>query len=184
VVLVLVSKWLLSNNGRASDNSRVKAAATRVKLKRAKEADTKIIAQILLQAFAEFESLYTKEAFAATVLQAPAVLTRIREGPVLVGSIGRRVVGTVSAVQRETGVYVRGMAVVPEARGLGIGRLFLGEVESFARACGANRLFLSTTPFLTSAILLYQKCGFRRTNQKPHELFGTPLFTMERILNA
>jgi hypothetical protein len=41
---------------------------------------------------------------------------------------------------------------------------------------------LSTTPFLNSAIRLYENFGFRRNEAEPHDLFGTPMFTMEKIL--
>jgi GNAT superfamily N-acetyltransferase len=106
----------------------------------------------------------------------------MQEGPVLVGSHAGRVVGTASAVQRESGIYVRGMAVVPEARGIGIGHLLLEEIEAFAKKHSAKRLFLSTTPFLTRAIFLYEKFVFRRTDEGPNDLCGTPLFTMEKPL--
>jgi hypothetical protein len=43
-------------------------------------------------------------------------------------------------------------------------------------------LFLSTTPFLTHAIVLYEGLGFQRSNEGPHDLFGTPLFTMVKTL--
>ncbi|HEV8659305.1 MAG TPA: hypothetical protein VGS96_11840 [Thermoanaerobaculia bacterium] len=41
-------------------------------------------------------------------------------------------------------------------------------------------LVLSTTPFLDRAIALYERCGFRRTDEPPHDRFGTPLFTMRK----
>lgn len=71
---------------------------------------------------------------------------------------------------------------MPAARGLGIGRLLLHEAESFAIECGARRLFLSTTPFLSRAIQLYSGFGFRPAVDGPADLFGTPLFTMEKLL--
>jgi len=52
------------------------------------------------------------------------------------------------------------------------------------RERGCKRLYLSTTPFLHSAIRLYERCGFRRTDEGPHDLFGTPLFTMEKGVSA
>ena len=33
-----------------------------------------------------------------------------------------------------------------------------------------------------SAIRLYEQAGFARTSVPPHELFGTPLFTMEKVI--
>jgi short-subunit dehydrogenase len=40
---------------------------------------------------------------------------------------------------------------------------------------------LSTTP-LTRAISLYEQYGFRRSDEGPNNLFGTPLFTMVKVL--
>jgi hypothetical protein len=58
------------------------------------------------------------------------------------------------------------------------------QVESYAAEHGYGRLFLSTTPFLDGAIALYESTGFRRTNEGPHDLYGTPLFTMEKRLDV
>jgi len=74
------------------------------------------------------------------------------------------------------------MAVVPSARGQGIGKILLEEVETFARAGGFRRMVLSTTPFLDDAIRLYERFGFKRTADEPHDLAGTPLFTMEKAV--
>ena len=94
------------------------------------------------------------------------------------------IVGTVSAVEQPESVYVRGMAVLPPARGQRIGELLMGQIESFAASRRCRRLSLSTTPFLNRAIALYEQLGFTRTAEGPHDLFGTPLFTLEKWLAA
>jgi GNAT superfamily N-acetyltransferase len=104
------------------------------------------------------------------------------EGPVWVAVRDGAVVGTVSVVPRGESLYLRGMAVLPAARGRGLGEALLSRVEEFAAAHGYERLWLSTTPFLSRAIRLYERAGFRRSDDGPHELFGTPLFTMEKAL--
>jgi GNAT superfamily N-acetyltransferase len=76
------------------------------------------------------------------------------------------------------------MAVDPTARGDGIGRRLLERAEEYSIRNGFERLFLSTTPFLSSAIRLYEKYGFSRSDEKPDDLFGTPLFTMVKNLPA
>src|SRR5439155_10706546 len=81
-------------------------------------------------------------------------------------------------------LYIRGMAVVPNARGVGAGRMLLEQAECFARASGLSQLELSTTPFLTAAIALYERAGFRRGDTGPRELLATPLFTMTKDLEG
>jgi GNAT superfamily N-acetyltransferase len=74
------------------------------------------------------------------------------------------------------------MAVLPSERGQGFGQLLLQATEDFARQAGCRRLYLSTTPFLHRAIRLYERFGFQRTHEEPHELFETPLFTLVKTL--
>jgi GNAT superfamily N-acetyltransferase len=151
-------------------------------VRRAMLDDAPEIASVLQRSFAEYESFYTAEAFAATISTPDLIRERINEGPVWIAVRQGKIVGTVSALPRAEALYVRGMAVDPAARARGTGRLLLERVEEFAIRKGFERLFLSTTPFLSSAIRLYEKYGFSRTNEGPHELSGTPLFTMVKHL--
>lgn len=154
---------------------------TSVIVRLAKANEAAAIATVLKQAFAEFEPLYTPEALAATTPTAEQIQNRWGEGPVWVGLLDDHVVGTVAAKPVEDALYIRSMAITPQARGLGLGKLMLGQVEAFAIAHGLRRLYLSTTPFLLSAIRLYEQFGFRRaSDDAPLELFGTVLFTMEK----
>ena len=145
-------------------------------------ADSADIALVLHESFAEFEPLYSGDAFAATTPAPNGVLERMREGPMWVATQDGRFVGTASAVPKERRLYVRGMAVIPAVRGRGVGRLLLDGIEAFAAARRFSSLFLSTAPFLTEAIGLYERSGFRRTDEGPFDLFGTSLFTMEKRL--
>lgn len=91
------------------------------------------------------------------------------------------ILGTVSVVPRGESLYIRGMAVLPSARGMRIGAELLTQVEQFALAGNFKRLVLSTTPFLDRAIRLYEHFGFRQTSEGRNDLFGTPLFTMDKL---
>ncbi len=158
--------------------------AGQLQIRLAQRDDATKIATVLHKSFAEFKPLYTDQGFAATALSAEQVLLRMREGPVWVTILETEVVGTAAALIKSGSVYIRGMAVLPAARGWGAGTRLLQQVESWANAQGYSRLFLSTTPFLTSAIRLYERFGFRRSDDNLHDLFGTPLFRMEKaILN-
>jgi putative acetyltransferase len=142
-----------------------------------------VIASLLRQAFTEYESLYTRAAFAATTPTASQIEARWHEGPVWVTIQNDNIIGTVAAVPKSSGLYIRSMAVLPAARGQGIAGKLLKEIENFAIDHDYKRLFLSTTPFLHRAIRLYDQFGFLRTSAGPHELHGTTLFTMEKSLH-
>ncbi len=157
-------------------------SAPQLEVRRAGPEDAPVIAALLHESFVEFKALYTEGGFAATTPGAEQVLTRMREGPVWVALHEGVVLGTVAAVVTSQSVYIRGMAVLPAARGSGAGATLLQQVEAWAGNEGHRRLFLSTTPFLSSAIRLYERAGFRRTSEGLHSLHGTPLFTMEKTI--
>jgi putative acetyltransferase len=146
--------------------------------------DAPSIAAILHESFIEYRSSYTPEAFTATTPAVDQVQNRMREGPMWVVLQNDTIVGTVAAVPREQDLYIRGMAILPAVRGQRVGEYLLREIEEFASERGFKRLFLSTTPFLIRAIRLYEQYGFRRSGEGPHELFGTPLVTMEKFLES
>jgi len=158
------------------------ASQYQLEIRRAGEEDAATIAAVLYESFLEFRALYTAGGFSATTPDAERVLARMSEGPVWVALSQDMMVGTVAAVVKDDSLYMRGMAVVPSGRGSGAGARLLEEVERYASGAGSRRVFLSTTPFLHAAIRLYSRSGFRRSDEGPHDLDGTPLFTMEKVL--
>ena len=151
-------------------------------MRRADEADAAAIADVLAQAFAPYRARYTEQAFGATTLDVERILARMREGPVWVALDADRIVGTVSVVLNGSECYVRGMAILPDAQGRGIGRLLLDAVEDFAVTAGSQSLTLITTPFLDQAIRLYERFGFYRNAEGPQDFYGTPVLAMKKDL--
>jgi N-acetylglutamate synthase-like GNAT family acetyltransferase len=94
------------------------------------------------------------------------------------------VVGTVSVVPYGEALLIRSLAVLPRNRGQGVGELLLRHLESYAHEKDYSHLFLSTTPFLTSAIRFYERFGFQRSKEVPSDRFGTPIFTMTKQLKS
>ena len=140
------------------------------------------IAALLYRAFVEYEQLYVPEAFAATTPTAGQIAKRFDEGPIWIALQDGVPVGTLSAVPRGQALYIRSTAVLPAARGLGIGKSLLQQAEAFAHSRGCGLIVLSTTPFLLQAIRLYESFGFQRSPEGPLDLFGTPLLTMVKRL--
>lgn len=153
-----------------------------VEIRLSESIEAEHIAAVLSESFAEYEALYTPEGFAATTPTIEQVLSRFEEGPIWVAVVRGRIVGTVSAILRADHLYIRGMAVLPMARGKRAGDLLLEEIERFAALSNRSCLVLNTTPFLIPAIRLYQRHGFQRVEEGMQDLFGTPLFTMQKIV--
>lgn len=66
---------------------------------------------------------------------------------------------------------IKRMWVEPEARGLGLGRRFLAELEALAVRHGRDLLRLDTNQALSAAIGLYHSCGFEKVpafNDEPY----------------
>jgi len=158
------------------------ASATHLEVRRAGPEDAPAIAAVLHESFVEFKALYTEGGFAATTPGTEQVLTRMREWPIWVALREGAVMGTVAAAVKDESVYVRGMAMSPAAGAAGAGTALFQHVEGWVSSQGSGRLLLSTTPFLSSAIRLYERYGFRRTDEGLHDLFGMPLFTMEKAV--
>ena len=153
-----------------------------IKIRIAFPEDASSVSRVLYESFVEFESLYTPYAFDATTPDREEVLKRMEEGPMWVALKNEAIIGTASAIEKPKGLYIRGMAVLPIERGRKIGGMLLEHIERFAIENGCKRLFLSTTPFLDSAIKLYENFGFRRSSEGPDNMYGTPLFTMAKML--
>ncbi len=153
---------------------------TEIRIRRARISDAASISSVMYNSFIEYKSFYTNKAFHMTCPTREQVLERMKVGPLWVVSLDNKIVGTVSVVGSVEGLHVRGMAVLPEARGQGIGWLLLEEIQKYAAKKGFQRLLLGTTPFLLRAINLYRNFGFRRCSQELIEYYGTKIFIMEK----
>ena len=159
--------------------------ASDVLVRTAERGEASEISQVLRHAFKEFEPLYTTYGFAATVVSAEDVIRRMSEGPVWVATSSGTIAGTASAVLKgKDELYLRGVAVLPPLRGKGIAAALLREVERFAAVAKCQRIYLTTTPFLNDAIRLYERWGFTRVADGNEDLFGTPLFTMAKMIDG
>lgn len=80
-------------------------------------SDAFSIASVLFEAFVEYRSSYTPEAFEATAPSSNAIQKRMQEGPLWVAVREGAILGTVAAISSGGDLYIRGMAVLPSARG-------------------------------------------------------------------
>ena len=93
-------------------------------------------------------------------------------GAFLIARLRTRPVGC-AAIKLHAGApaEVKRMWVAPEARGRGLGRRLLGELERYARDNGVEVLHLETNRTLGEAIQLYRSSGYREVaafNDEPY----------------
>jgi ribosomal protein S18 acetylase RimI-like enzyme len=74
------------------------------------------------------------------------------------------------------------LAVVPEARGHGVGRALVDAVMLAARELGSLRMLLWTQPTMQSAHRLYERAGFQRAPERDFETGGRAFLFYEAIL--
>lgn len=84
--------------------------------------------------------------------------------------------GTVFCVRlSETEAKLRLFLLVPEARGLGLGKQLLAACMGFARDCGYQKMQLWTHESHEAACALYKKFGWQLIDSKPVHSFGVDL---------
>ncbi|MFM9903099.1 MAG: GNAT family N-acetyltransferase [Pyrinomonadaceae bacterium] len=154
-----------------------------VEIRLAVPGDEDAIADVLFEAFSQFRSNYTPEAFAVVTPPADDITGRFEEGEMWVAEHQGEIVATVSVLPEPEWLYIRSMAVSPAAQGLGIAHLLLDAIEEYAIREGIEKLFLYTTYFSISAISLYEKHGFVKVRDTTaEEWYGTPGLAMEKNL--
>ena len=91
------------------------------------------------------------------------------EAIVFVAELLDKQIGTATgaAYDAEPGfTYVYAMWVAPDARGAGVGRALLDEVETWARGRGSGHLRLTVTATNDTARRFYEACGFHETGER------------------
>jgi DNA-binding MarR family transcriptional regulator/GNAT superfamily N-acetyltransferase len=90
------------------------------------------------------------------------LLARMRERPIGCGAL---------KFHPDAPTELKRMWVEPAARGLGLGRRLVAELEQLARAAGSRVVRLETNRALSEAIQLYRSCGYREVqpfNDEPY----------------
>lgn len=154
-----------------------------VTIRPATPEDAESISKVLFEAFGVYRENYTPEAFEVVTPKADEVAGRFAEGPMWVAEMEGDVVGTVSLTTEQEGLYIRSMAVSPNAQGNGAGHKLLDAVDEFAATTDNERIFLYTTYFVPGAKEMYEKHGFEWVRDTTaEEWYGTLGLEMEKAI--
>ena len=144
---------------------------TGVEVRDAGRSDLPAARRVLLGAYQEYAEALPPAVFGRYLTDILDVEGRAGDGRVLVAVQAGRVVGTVTfyadAGQEGFGwpagwAGFRALGVEPAARGLGIGHALVRACLERARAGGAPVVALHTAEFMTAALAMYERLGFRR----------------------
>jgi GNAT superfamily N-acetyltransferase len=133
------------------------------------------------QYFAELNERFSAGFDPAQSISADAQELTPPAGALLIARLRGRPVGCGALkLHAEAPAELKRMWVAPEARGLGLGRRLLVELERYARAQGVSVVRLETNRALEEAIQLYRASGYREVpafNAEPyaHHWFEKPL---------
>jgi peptidyl-dipeptidase Dcp len=86
-----------------------------------------------------------------------------------------RIIGSLLLMDRGKAAQLRYFLIEPEFRGIGLGSKLMALYMDFLRGCDYRGSYLWTTHELGTAAFLYQRVGFKLTEEKESTAFGKPL---------
>jgi predicted N-acetyltransferase YhbS len=123
------------------------------------------------------------------------VMKQMRASRVFVARRESKVVGTVRLAAAKPlafdssvftpvnhALYVLGLAVAPQMRNQGLGRLLMDAAKEAASSSGVDALWLDAYDHAAGAGPFYAKCGFRPVGKTSHN--GQPLFYYEWLAGS
>jgi GNAT superfamily N-acetyltransferase len=126
---------------------------------RREQISSDVVQQLIAALNAELEQRYPEDGANFFRLDADEVADG--RGSFLVAYIDGHAFGCGAVRRNEPGVAeIKRMYVTPGARGRGVGRFILDELEAVARQLGIRRLVLETGPRQPEALALYRRAGY------------------------
>ena len=130
------------------------------------------VAHVLRSAYSEYLSRLPEERHQRYLDRTADVRGRLNDSELYVAERNGRVVGTITLFPNKAGESVQGwpegwtgvrvLGVLPEARGLGIGRALVEHAIGRSRELAAVAVGLHTTEMMEVARALYERMGFVR----------------------
>jgi ribosomal protein S18 acetylase RimI-like enzyme len=149
-------------------------------------ADHAAIRAVVIAAYGQYADLVPPDIFAAYLADLLDLETHASHGPLFVAEADEQICGyaafypdaSVQGVGWPSGwASGRALAVHPAARGYGVARALIATGERLAQDGGSPVLAFHTHSYMTSAIALYERLGYRRVPEFDFDTaarFGRP----------
>jgi ribosomal protein S18 acetylase RimI-like enzyme len=148
------------------------AEAQSVVIRDGREEDLDAASDIIRASYAEYSTVWGERLWLEYIDHAADVRSRLDEAELIVAERAGELVGTATFYPEASQSSVEGwpqgwagirlLAVLPEARRTGIGRLLTEECISRARARGTRVIGLHTSEVMAVAKAMYERMGFVR----------------------
>lgn len=163
-----------------------------VAVRDAREEEHAAVRALTLRAYAEYARVMEPSAWAGLDEAVRRTVDTDAGAERIVAEHEGRIVGSVLLFPASTATYggsveappwpeLRLLAVAPEARGMGVGRLLVDECVRRARAAGATELGLHTSKSMVAAIAMYRRMGFARAPEHDFQPEGAELVEGYRL---
>jgi GNAT superfamily N-acetyltransferase len=148
-------------------------------VREAEDDDRAAMRDVVSAAYAPYAAVLPRTVFPRYLADLLDFDRHAEHGPLLVTELAGRVVGY-GAFYRDIGAQGmgwpagwaggRGLAVHPDARRAGVARVLLAECERRARLIGAPVFAFHTAVFMSGAMTLYERLGYRRAPEFDFDL--------------
>jgi ribosomal protein S18 acetylase RimI-like enzyme len=139
----------------------------------ARPAERDALRELTLSAYQQYAAIMEPSAWSLLRAAIIAALTADNGAQQIVAEGNGRLLGSVLLFAASMDAYgtvgpranrpeIRLLAVAPEARGSGVGKLLVSDCVRRAKGLGADTIGLHTSPSMREAIKLYESFGFRR----------------------
>jgi len=163
-----------------------------VRVRDARDEEREAMRALTLAAYAELASVMAPSAWAGLDAAVRAALETREPAERIVAEREGRLLGSVMLFPPASDAYgglaaraaapeLRLLAVAPEARGLGVGRVLVDECVRRARAMGASELGLHTSESMRAARRIYLSMGFERVPELDFRPEGAELVEGYRL---
>ena len=135
------------------------------KLRSIEPGDNPVLAKIVRNTLAEFGANHPGTVYYDPTTDALYDLFQTKGAGYFVACIDNTVVGgagiyPTDGLPADTCELVK-MYLIPEGRGIGLGKTLIDKSLSFAKQLGYRQVYLETMPELKQALKVYEKFGFR-----------------------